>query len=84
MSGHGSSGSGRDASQQLDATCTALLHLKQAKLDVIKDKHDNLVHLSCLFPHALFCGGCGDSVCAFLLIICGLCSHTRRFILSSG
>jgi len=75
MSGHGSSGSGGDASQQLNAARTALLRLKQAELDVIEDKHDDLVRLSRLLPCTLFSGGCGDSACAFLLFICGLCSH---------
>jgi len=90
MSGHGSgagnsgSGSGGDASQQLDSARTALLRSKQAELDAIEDKHDDLVRLSRFLPRTLFSGGRGDSACAFLLIVCGLCSYARRFIWSGG
>jgi len=88
--GHGSgagdsgSGSGGDAPQQLDAARTALLRSKQAELDAIEDKHDDLVGLSRLVPRTLFSTGRGDSAGAFLLIVCGLCSYARRFIWSGG
>jgi hypothetical protein len=63
MSGHGSgagdsgSGNGGDTSQRLDAARTALLRSKQAELDAIEDKHDDLVRLSRLSPRTLFSGG---------------------------
>ena len=62
--GHGSgaggsgSGSGGDASQRVDAARTALLRSKQAELDAIEEKHDDLVRLSRLWHRAPFSGGC--------------------------
>jgi hypothetical protein len=43
--GGGGSGSGvcADASQQLEAERAVLLHSKQAELDAIEDRHDDLV-----------------------------------------
>jgi len=90
MSSHGSgagdsgSDSGGDTSQRLDAARTALLRSKQAELDAIEDKHDDLVRLSRLSPRTLFSGERSRSACAFLLIVCGLYSYARRFIWSGG
>lgn len=88
MSGHSAgdsgSGTGGDASQRLDAVRTALLRSKQAELDAIEDKHDDLVRLSPLLPRILFSGGRGGPACAFLFIVCGLYRYARRFIWSGG
>lgn len=90
ISGHGSgagdsgSGSGGDTSQRLDAARTALLRSKQAELDAIEDKHDDLVRLSRLSPRTLFSGGRGHSAWAFSLIVCGLYSYAKRFIWNGG
>jgi hypothetical protein len=66
--GDSAGGSCGDASQRLDAARSELLRSKQAELDAIEDKHDDLVRfLSSLFPHTLG-GGCGDSSDAFYLI----------------
>jgi len=70
-----------DGSQRFETARVALLRSKQAELDAIEDRHDDLVRFCCLCP---LTEGVGGSACAFSLIVCGLCRFARRFILSGG
>ena len=53
-----------DAFQHLDAERTALLRSKQAKLDVIENRHDDLCVLTFFIVHTLS-KGWGLCMCAY-------------------
>jgi hypothetical protein len=82
--GDSASGSCRDAPQRLDAARAELLCSKQAELDAIEDRHDDLVRFCPLCPSTLFAEGVVTRAYAFYLIACGPCRYAKRFILSDG
>jgi len=79
----GAGGSGIDGhgegSRQLEAERTALLRRKQAELDAIEDKHDDLVRF-CLLHYTYPFASVGDSPCVLTPIACGLCRYAKHFI----
>jgi hypothetical protein len=86
-SGVGDSASGNcgDASQRLDAARSELLRSKQAELDAIEDKHDDLVRFLSFFvsAHSL-AEGVVTPQTRFVSFFCGLCRYAKRFILNDG
>lgn len=68
-----------DGSRRLEAERTALLRSKQAELDAIEDRHDDLVR-SCLLQYTYPFVSVGESACVLTPIACGLCRCAKRFI----
>ena len=85
-SGAGDSAGGNygDASQRLDSVRAELLRSKQAELDAIEDRHDDLVRFCLLSLSTLFAEGVVTRAYAFYLIVCGPCRYAKRFILNDG
>ena len=73
----------RDVSRRLEAERTALLRSKQAELDAIENRHDDLVR-SCLLhlppSSRIPIVRVGDSACVLTPIAYGLCRYAKHFI----
>ena len=69
-----------DASQRLDVEHAALLHSKQAKLDVIENRHDDLCVLTFFIARTRPLVRVGDSACVLMPIVYRLCRYVRHSI----